>query len=147
MQKTSDINVVETRTLPSPAELLAELPKTEAQADFVVRARRDIDLTGQAGIELRVRGSGRQFEVEVDDGTRTYGRTISRRAPIATTAEWTTVRVPFSALRSTIFGRAVNAAPLDVARIRGIGLYIADGKDGTFRLEVDYIRSYGEDAR
>lgn len=111
-----------------------------------VRARRDIDLTGQAGIELRVRGSGRQFEVEVDDGTRTYGRSISRRAPIATTAEWTTVRVPFSALRSTIFGRVVNAAPLDVARIRGVGLYMADGKDGTFRLEVDYIRSYGEGA-
>ena len=42
MQKTSDINVVETRTLPSPAALLAELPKTETQADFVVRARRDI---------------------------------------------------------------------------------------------------------
>jgi len=109
-----------------------------------VRARRDIDLTGQAGIELRVRGSGRQFEVEIDDGTRTYGRSISRRAPIATTTEWSTVRVPFSALRSTIFGRVVNAAPLDVARIRGVGLYIADGKDGTFRLEVDYIRSYGE---
>ena len=42
MQKTSDINVVETRALPSPAELLAELPKTEAQAEFVTRARRDI---------------------------------------------------------------------------------------------------------
>lgn len=111
-----------------------------------VRARRDIDLTGQSGIELRVRGSGRQFEVEIDDGTRSYGRTISRRVPIATTAEWTTVRVPFNTLRSTIFGRAVNAAPLDVARIRGVGLYIADGKDGTFRLEVDYIRSYGGDA-
>ncbi len=111
-----------------------------------VRARRDVDLTGQAGIELRVRGSGRQFEVEIDDGTRTYGRTISRRAPVATTAEWTLVRVPFSALRSTIFGRSVNAAPLDVAHIRGVGLYIADGKDGTFRLEVDYIRSYGGDA-
>lgn len=111
-----------------------------------VRARRDIDLTGQSGIELRVRGSGRQFEVEIDDGTRTFGRTISRRAPIATTAEWTTVRVPFNTLRSTIFGRAVTAAPLDVARIRGVGLYIADGKDGTFRLEVDYIRSYGGDA-
>ena len=56
------------------------------------------------------------------------------------------VREPFRALRSTIFGRAVNAAPLDVARIRGVGLYIADGKDGTFRLEVDCIRSYGGDA-
>ncbi|MBI2497105.1 MAG: 3-deoxy-7-phosphoheptulonate synthase [Opitutae bacterium] len=42
MQRTSDINVVETRALPSPAELLAELPKTEAQADFIARARRDI---------------------------------------------------------------------------------------------------------
>jgi 3-deoxy-7-phosphoheptulonate synthase len=42
MQKTSDINVVETRVLPSPAALLAELPKTPAQADFVTHARREI---------------------------------------------------------------------------------------------------------
>lgn len=42
MQKTSDINVVETRALPSPATLLAELPKTDAQAEFVTRARREI---------------------------------------------------------------------------------------------------------
>src|SRR5437868_3486954 len=42
MQKTSDINVVETRALPSPAALLAELPKTPAQADFVTHARREI---------------------------------------------------------------------------------------------------------
>ena len=42
MQKTSDINVAETRLLPSPADLLAELPKTEAQAEFVTRARREI---------------------------------------------------------------------------------------------------------
>src|SRR5476649_2435486 len=42
MQKTSDINVIETRTLPSPAQLLAELPKSEAQADFVSEARSEI---------------------------------------------------------------------------------------------------------
>jgi len=42
MQKTSDINVVETRALPSPAALLAELPKTEVQAEFVARTRREI---------------------------------------------------------------------------------------------------------
>jgi 3-deoxy-7-phosphoheptulonate synthase len=42
MQRTSDINVVETRTLPSPAALLAEVPKTEAQAEFVARTRREI---------------------------------------------------------------------------------------------------------
>ncbi len=42
MQKTSDLNVVETRALPSPSALLAELPKSDAQADFVTRTRREI---------------------------------------------------------------------------------------------------------
>jgi 3-deoxy-7-phosphoheptulonate synthase len=42
VRKTSDLNVVETRTLPSPAALLAELPKTETQAEFVARAREEI---------------------------------------------------------------------------------------------------------
>jgi len=38
----SDINVVETRALPSPAALLAELPKSESQAAFVAHSRQDI---------------------------------------------------------------------------------------------------------
>lgn len=42
MQKTSDINVVETRTLPSPAKLLEELPKSAEQSDFITRSRQDI---------------------------------------------------------------------------------------------------------
>ena len=42
VHRTSDINVLETKALPSPAELLAELPKTEAEATFVTEARRDI---------------------------------------------------------------------------------------------------------
>ncbi|MEX2044538.1 MAG: 3-deoxy-7-phosphoheptulonate synthase [Opitutus sp.] len=42
MQRTSDINVVETRPLPSPTALLAELPKSEAHADFVTRSRSEI---------------------------------------------------------------------------------------------------------
>ncbi|WP_404424915.1 3-deoxy-7-phosphoheptulonate synthase [Nibricoccus sp. IMCC34717] len=42
MQQTSDINVAETRALPTPARLLSEIPKTEAQAEFVARAREDI---------------------------------------------------------------------------------------------------------
>jgi 3-deoxy-7-phosphoheptulonate synthase len=42
MQKTSDINVVETRLLPSPAALLREVPKNEQEAEFVARTRRDI---------------------------------------------------------------------------------------------------------
>lgn len=112
-----------------------------------VRARREVDLTGEDGLELRVRGSGRPFEVELDDGQRRYGRTVSRRLAIQTTAEWTVVRVPFSALRSSIFGQPVNAPPIDLARLRSVGLYLLDGRDGPFTVEVDYIRSYGGGVR
>ena len=42
MHRTSDLNVVETRTLPSPTALLAELPKPTAQAAFVAHSREDI---------------------------------------------------------------------------------------------------------
>lgn len=42
MHTTSDINVVENRALPSPQELLAQLPKSESQAAFVTRTRADI---------------------------------------------------------------------------------------------------------
>jgi len=116
---------------------------TQGGGFTLVRARRDVDLTGQVGIELRVRGSGRQFQIEVDDSLRNSRRSVSHRAPFPTTAEWVVVRVPFSALRSTIFGRAVNAPPVDLAQVRSVGLYMADGQDGAFRLEVDYIRAYG----
>ena len=42
VQRTSDLNVIESRPLPSPAELLAALPKTEAQAACIVRSREAI---------------------------------------------------------------------------------------------------------
>ena len=42
MQRTSDINVVETRLLPTPTGLLAEMPKTQAQIEFVTKARQEI---------------------------------------------------------------------------------------------------------
>lgn len=116
---------------------------TQGGGFTLARARRAIDLTGQVGLELRVRGSGRRFEVEVDDGLRNFGRSVSRRAPFATSAEWTLARVPFTALRSTIFGRAVNAPPITLARIQAVALYMVDGQDGPFRLEVDFIRAYG----
>lgn len=121
---------------------------TQGGGFTLTRARCVVDLTGQTGLELRVRGTGRQFQVEVDDGERRFGRNVSRRASFPTTPEWTVVRMPFSALRNTIFGQNVNAAPINLARIQSVGLYMADGRDGPFQLEVDFIRSYdaGDDS-
>lgn len=107
-----------------------------------VRTDRSVDLESYAGVELRVRGNGRTFEIEVSDGTRFGGRPVSRRAPFETSAEWAVVRVPFSAFRTTVFGQRVTVAPIDLSKVKRIGLYILDGQDGPFRLEVDAIRAY-----
>lgn len=111
-----------------------------------VRADRSVDLAGYDGLELRVRGDGRTFEVEVDDDTRRRGRTVSRRAPFDTAEDWSIVRVPFRDLKTTVFGQPVGAPPIDLANVKRIGLYILDGKDGPFRLEVDVIRTYRDDS-
>lgn len=107
-----------------------------------VRTQASLNLSAFDGVELRVRGGGRTFEVEISDGHRFRGRTVSRRAAFKTDGNWTTVRIPFSALKSSIFGQPVQTPPLDPSRVRGIGLYILDGIDGPFELEVDEIRVY-----
>ncbi|WP_147307705.1 CIA30 family protein [Wenzhouxiangella sediminis] len=107
-----------------------------------VRTFQSFDLAGFEGLELKVRGNGRSFEVEVNDGQRVGWRGVSRRAPFETQSDWQTVRVPFSALRATIFGRRVDAPPVDLSEIERIGFYILDGRDGPFELEVEFIRAY-----
>lgn len=109
-----------------------------------VRTERAVDLTEYDGLELRVRGNGRPFEVEVSDGTRYRGRTVSRRASFATSAEWSVVRISFLDLRASIFGQPIRARPLNPSKVQSFGLYILDGQDGPFSLEVDTIRAYQE---
>lgn len=115
---------------------------TEGGGFSAVRARKRMDLSGYDGIELRVRGGGRTFELDVDDGTESRGREVTRRGPVPTSGSWETVRVPFDSLEQSAHGEPVRAGPLDLSAVRSLGIYIADGKDGPFRLEVDWIRAY-----
>ena len=117
---------------------------TEGGGFSSVRAARDVDLSGYDGIALRVRGGGRTFALDVSDGTRSRGREVTRRGPVPTSDSWTTVRVPFTSLETSAHGEPVRVAPLDRSAVQSIGIYIIDGNDGPFRLEVDWIRAYRE---
>lgn len=118
---------------------------TEGGGFTSVRAASQSDLSGYDGIELRVRGGGRTFELDVDDGTRSRGREVSRRGPVPTSGSWKIVRVPFASLEESAHGEPVNVAPLELSAVKSIGIYIIDGNDGPFRLEVDWIRAYREE--
>lgn len=111
-----------------------------------IRTAKRVDLSQYDGLALRVRGNGRVFELEVNDGRRYGWRSVSRRAPFETDESWRELRVPFSRLRATVFGRPVDVPPLNPGAIERIGFYIVDGIDGRFRLEVDRVRAYRENA-
>lgn len=100
------------------------------------------DLSGYVGIAMRVRGSGRDFQLEVSDRLAYRGRLLSRRASFATVEQWQWVHIPFERLEASIIGQPVSAPMLDAGEVQRIGIFIADGIDGDFWLEVDQMTAY-----
>jgi hypothetical protein len=88
---------------------------------------------------LEVRGAGSVFKLNLrtDDGFD--GPTWQARFAPAGGA-WQTLRVPLADFVATFRGRALTGSPaLDPARIRQVGLLIADRQAGPFALDVRRI--------
>lgn len=118
---------------------------TEQDGGFasVRSAIEPVDLSGREGIALRVRGDGRAYALRVRTDTRLDG--VSYLASFAPTAGvWTTIRLPFAAFEATYRGRAQpRAAPLDPSAVTSFGLLVAGGQVGAFRLEIEWIGTFG----
>src|ERR1035437_4496505 len=101
MQRTFDLNVVETRHLPPPAALLAELAKTEAQSKVVTHARREIHrliFTNDKRFLLIV---GPCSIHDLDAG-RDYARRLTALAREVTDRVMIVMRVYFGKPRTTV---------------------------------------------
>src|SRR5476649_1124893 len=127
MQKTSDINVIETRTLPSPAQLLAELPKSEAQADFVSEARSEIHriiFTDDRRLLLIV-GPCSIHDLEAG---RDYARRLAALAKTVSDRILIVMRVYFEKPRTTVGWKGLIMDPhLDGSHDIAAGLRMARG--------------------
>lgn len=113
-------------------------------------APRHFDLTGFEGIALRVRGDGRIYRLRLrnEDRFEAIAYQASFTAETGDAEGWTTVRVPFREFVAAHHGTVLpDAAPLDPAEIRQIGIMIADPPEGEFRLEIDWIKAYRSDLR
>ncbi len=100
----------------------------------------DLELDGQAGLVLRVRADGREYQVSL----RLDGEEGMYRAPFeAPKGEWAVVRVPFSAFKASFRGQPVpDAAEVTAEKVQSVGVLIADGEAGPFTIEMDWIRAY-----
>lgn len=110
-----------------------------------VRSRpREHDLGGCAGLELRVRGDGRRYKINLKTDPLPDG--VLYRAVFETREdEWQTLRLPFVKFLPAFRGRIVpEAPPLDPSRVRSLGLMISDRQAGPFRLEIARIAAYAD---
>ncbi len=103
------------------------------------------DLSKATGISLRVRGDGRTYMLRLTTDAQARNRRIAFMAPFPTApGGWSEVRIPFSLFKGTLRGEPVPSATLHPARIETFGFQIADGKEGPFELEVDWMRPFAK---
>jgi monofunctional biosynthetic peptidoglycan transglycosylase len=101
-----------------------------------------VDLEGRDGLEARVLGDGRTYQLRLRTDDRFDG--VAYRAEFATEAgEWIVVRIPFAAFEPTYRGRILrDRGPLDPSRIRQLGFMLADKTPGPFSLEIDRVLAW-----
>jgi monofunctional biosynthetic peptidoglycan transglycosylase len=102
------------------------------------------DLGAFQGIEIRVRGDGQRYKLNLKTDAAFDG--IQYRVAFQTeVGEWQTLRFPFTDFFASFRGRTVPDAPaLDPSRITSFGFLISDRQAGPFRLEIDLILAYSE---
>lgn len=105
-------------------------------------------LGGADGLMVRLRGSdARAFKLDLRQARAGRNRWLAYRAdiPMEGHGDWEEVRIPFAAFSASWRGQLVDGANLDPGQVTGLGLFIYDGRDGPFRLEVDRIETYRDE--
>ena len=101
------------------------------------------ELADSSRIEMRVRPDGRTYGVTLEDVAEFRGRLVSHRADFeigpVDDEGWATATVDYDQLVPSVFGIVIDAPPFDPAAAREFGIIIADGIDGDFVLDIDWI--------
>ena len=94
-------------------------------------------LTGATELQLRIRTDGRAYELLADDDASTR---VTHYNPIpAVGGDWEVVVVPLTGMEPRVFGNLVTSEPFDPDQATQIGVILADGIDGEFTFEIDWI--------
>ena len=105
-----------------------------------------LNLGEATGIELRVRGDGRTYNLDLRSSRQQMAGSF--RASFTTVEnEWKAVFLPLNQFVAQSFGRSLRSAKLAPSTITSIGFTLSDKKPGRFRLEVEYVKSFEDVSR
>ncbi|MGB6220592.1 MAG: CIA30 family protein [Haloferula sp.] len=105
----------------------------------------ELDLSDAKGLIARVKGDGRSYQMRLGTDARFRGMEVSFTNEFRTKkGKWTEVKIPFDQFEGSFRGMKLKNEKFDPAKIQRLGLLLGDKKTGPFELEVDWIRTYGE---
>lgn len=94
---------------------------------------------GAVAFTLRVRGDGTRYRLTARMG-HALDTPLYQHAFDTTPGAWETLRLPADGFVPTFRGQVLRGEPvLDPARVCWVGLLVADGQFGPFRLEVAWV--------
>lgn len=97
----------------------------------------ELALAGHSKVIIRVRGDGRTYSFRVGTGDSA----VSYRADFEPPRDqWAEIELPLAGFVPSRRGRALDRPPIEPGAIRQLGVLLADGRDGPFRLQMDWIK-------
>jgi hypothetical protein len=107
-----------------------------------------LDLSGFAGIRVKVKGDGRRYSWQLKTDATWRGHQINYLADCDTVPDETkVVDIPFSNFSPQFRGLRLDGPELDTSQISEFGLYIYDKKDGPFELSLISVAAYTDNRR
>lgn len=101
-------------------------------------------LAGASRLRVRLRGDGRRYQLRLRHGHDRGG--VAYKAAFDAPEQDTTVAIPLMDFEATYRGsRPPGAGPVDPARVGQVGILLADGEPGPFRLEIQWIHTEQDD--
>ena len=99
------------------------------------------NLTDLTAFVLRVRGDGRSYKFSVRTGAG-FDTPLYQLAFTTKRGEWEEHRLPFKDFVPTFRGRILtDVPPLNPAKVTSVGFLISDKQEGSFKLEVAWIKA------
>jgi monofunctional biosynthetic peptidoglycan transglycosylase len=100
------------------------------------------NLSAWKGVEILVKGDGRAYGLRAITDEEYLRSSVSFTADFQTVKDqWVKLQIPFSAMKASWRGRKLKR-DFEPAKIRGLGVILADKQAGKFALEIKSISAW-----
>jgi hypothetical protein len=94
------------------------------------------DITGKITLVLRLKGDGKTYKMRLKQNASDY---YTFTTSFNTSGNWETIEIPLNNLHPSFRGRRLNIGNFSGNYIEQLGFLIANKKQESFQLELDFI--------